>query len=152
MEEKKVNWYKWRSFRKRKSCSLVYTVVRTRSNAIKTLSNRMPDAIALATKIRRPLLGLLPEALKSFEHSILFSSVPVPAPRLASSPIFSLFCISNIFLPSPFFEIWIDPIVVVSSLAFSTVRLRLNAIVERCKIDSIRSFIKDKFVWKFFKK
>lgn len=37
----------------------------------------MPDAVALATKIRRPLLGLLPEALKSFEHPILFSSVPI---------------------------------------------------------------------------
>ena len=33
-------------------------------------------------------LGLLPEALKSFEHSILFSSVPVPAPRLTKPPIF----------------------------------------------------------------
>lgn len=39
----------------------------------------MPDAVALATKIGRPLLGLLPEALKSFKHSysVLFSSVPI---------------------------------------------------------------------------
>lgn len=39
----------------------------------------MPDAAALATKIGRPLLGLLPEALKSFKrsYSVLFSSVPV---------------------------------------------------------------------------
>lgn len=118
--------YKWRSFRKRKSWPLVYTLVCTRWNAIKTLSNRMPDAIALATKIRRPLLSAsCPRPWRVSSTPFYFQVCPFPRLASPNRPFFSHSILLHLlhFLT---FEIWIDPIVVVSSFAFSSLNIKSN--------------------------